>query len=231
MCAGHPPFRAETPLAVLRRVCDDNPRPLREINPEIPTWLESIISRLHAKHPAKRYQTASEVADLLGRCLAHVQQPLASALPDELITPATGTDSQRWHPLPWAVLLLVIAASAGGALGLRLWRLREPADRSREIIRPSPSAPRAPAWAEQTRSEADEISRQIDDTRARTRSIDADLHHGDLWNDCDRVSALVGDLSCRGRSLEGEIAPNNGAGPRKTVVPGLSPPPNNVLPR
>ncbi len=40
MCTGHPPFRAESPLVVLRRVCDDEPRPLRELNPEVPAWLE-----------------------------------------------------------------------------------------------------------------------------------------------------------------------------------------------
>ncbi len=43
MCTGHPPFRAESPLAVLRRVSDDEPRPLRQINPEIPEWLEAIV--------------------------------------------------------------------------------------------------------------------------------------------------------------------------------------------
>ena len=62
ICAGHPPFRAESPLAVLRRVCDDEPRPLRELNPEVPAWLEAIIARLMAKDPARRFQTATEVA-------------------------------------------------------------------------------------------------------------------------------------------------------------------------
>ena len=81
MCAGYPPFRAETPLAVLRRVCDDQPRPLREINPEVPPWLEAIIARLMAKNPSDRFQTAAEVADLLEQCLAHIQQPLVSRLP------------------------------------------------------------------------------------------------------------------------------------------------------
>src|SRR5262245_19144559 len=36
MCTGHPPFRAETALAVLRRVTDERPRPVREVNPEVP---------------------------------------------------------------------------------------------------------------------------------------------------------------------------------------------------
>src|SRR5436190_8743580 len=44
MCAGRPPFRAETPYGILRRITDDTPRPLREINPDIPDWLEAIIA-------------------------------------------------------------------------------------------------------------------------------------------------------------------------------------------
>src|SRR5262249_40967530 len=66
LCAGHAPFRAETPMAVLRRVCEDTPRPLREVNPDIPDWLAALITRLHAKDPAGRFQSAAEVADLLG---------------------------------------------------------------------------------------------------------------------------------------------------------------------
>ena len=70
MCTGRSPFRAPTTLAVLRRVCDDAPRPVREVNRDIPDWLAAIIDRLLAKEPASRYQNASEVAELLGRHLA-----------------------------------------------------------------------------------------------------------------------------------------------------------------
>jgi len=84
LLAGHSPFRAETAMAVLRRVCEDTPRPLREINPAVPVWLEAIVSRLHAKSPADRFQSASDVADLLRRCLAHLQQPTQVRLPQEL---------------------------------------------------------------------------------------------------------------------------------------------------
>src|SRR5262249_25374539 len=44
-------------------------------NPEIPDWLEAIVARLHAKDPAARFQSASEVALLLGRCLAYLREP------------------------------------------------------------------------------------------------------------------------------------------------------------
>ncbi len=75
MCTGHPPFRASGTHAVLKRVIEETPRPIPEVNPEIPAWLCDLIARLHAKKPAGRFQTASEVADLLGQHLAHPQQP------------------------------------------------------------------------------------------------------------------------------------------------------------
>jgi serine/threonine protein kinase len=74
LASGRPPFRAATPLAVLKRVAEDTPRPIRDIIPEVPLWLCDLISRLHAKDPARRFQSAAEVADLLSRHLDHWQQ-------------------------------------------------------------------------------------------------------------------------------------------------------------
>ncbi len=75
MAAGRSPFRADSAMAVLRRVCDVNHRPIREINPDVPDWLEATIDRLLAKEADDRFQTANEVADLLEKRLAHLQQP------------------------------------------------------------------------------------------------------------------------------------------------------------
>jgi prepilin-type N-terminal cleavage/methylation domain-containing protein len=75
MCTGHPPFRAETALAVLRRVCEDTPRSIRADHPAVPAWLEAIIAKLLAKDPAARFQTAAEVKELLGKCLVYFERP------------------------------------------------------------------------------------------------------------------------------------------------------------
>jgi serine/threonine protein kinase len=75
MCAGHSPFRAETTMGVLHRICKETPRPLRDLNPHVPDWLDRIIRRLHAKDPARRFQSAEEVAAVLARRLAMVQTP------------------------------------------------------------------------------------------------------------------------------------------------------------
>jgi hypothetical protein len=81
MATGHPPFRAGGTHAVLKRVIEASPRPVREVNAEIPDWLANLIAKLHAKEPGGRFQTAQEVADLLGQYLAHVQQPATVPAP------------------------------------------------------------------------------------------------------------------------------------------------------
>src|SRR5213078_302238 len=42
MCTGRPPFRATGTMAVLKRICEETPRSIAEINPEIPAWLCDI---------------------------------------------------------------------------------------------------------------------------------------------------------------------------------------------
>jgi WD40 repeat protein/serine/threonine protein kinase len=78
LCAGHSPFRANSTMAVLRRVCDETPQPIREINGDIPEWLAAIIARLHAKKPADRFVSARELADLLASHLAALQAGVAA---------------------------------------------------------------------------------------------------------------------------------------------------------
>jgi serine/threonine protein kinase len=82
MCTGHPPFRAETSYGILRRICEDSPRPIRETAANIPEWLEALVSRLHAKNAADRFQTAAETSALLEQCLAHYEQPTTTPLPN-----------------------------------------------------------------------------------------------------------------------------------------------------
>ncbi len=71
---GRPPFRASSPMAVLKRVCEDQPRPIREVIAEIPLALVQIIERLHEKDPEKRIQTAREVAQTLTEFEAELLQ-------------------------------------------------------------------------------------------------------------------------------------------------------------
>jgi hypothetical protein len=120
-CAGRPPFRASTSMAVLKRVCEEAATPVREVNPEVPGWLADVIAKLHAKDPAGRFQSAAEVADLLGRHLAHVQHPSVIPLP-VAETPAApgrpGRRGRRWAAAAAVLVLLVAGLGTTEATGI-----------------------------------------------------------------------------------------------------------------
>ncbi|MEX2140796.1 MAG: protein kinase [Pirellulales bacterium] len=75
MCTGRPPFRGESPVTVIRRVCEETPTPISRINPDVPDWLINIVDRLLNKNADRRFQSAAELVELLGQCLEHLQQP------------------------------------------------------------------------------------------------------------------------------------------------------------
>ncbi len=83
MCTGRSPFRADSTLAALRRVCEDEPRRIDHINPAIPGWLIAVVQRLLAKRPEDRFQSAAEIVSVLGKGLACAEDPTHS-LPPEL---------------------------------------------------------------------------------------------------------------------------------------------------
>jgi formylglycine-generating enzyme required for sulfatase activity len=110
MASGRPPFRAATTYAVLKRVIEDNPRPIRELIPEMPQWLCDIIARLQAKKPQDRYQSAREVADAFADCAAQLKANagLENLSPLPRRQPAAARSS-RWQGLAAAALFLVVA--------------------------------------------------------------------------------------------------------------------------
>lgn len=80
MATGHPPFRAERAMGVLNRICHEPHRPVWELHPEIPDALSDIIDRCLQKKDSRRYATAAELHEVLGRTLARLQhRPLRSS--------------------------------------------------------------------------------------------------------------------------------------------------------
>lgn len=122
MCAGRPPFRAETTMGLLRRIIDVDPRPLPEVNADIPLWLAAIIDKLHAKNADDRFDSAGELADLLEGCLAHVQQPTKTPLPDSIPKPAVVRNGPRnWKMVVATLLVTVVLVFAVTAQPVSQW--------------------------------------------------------------------------------------------------------------
>jgi serine/threonine-protein kinase len=207
ICAGHPPFRAETPLAVLRRVCDDSPRRLREVNPGIPPWLEALIARLMAKDPSERYQTADEAFDVLKKCLAHVQQPLSSPLPAGLgANWKWAAIKKAWKPV--AVLASIVCAGAAIALA-SAWSKRGPGPIASANSSTSAAAVRNESWP--ASPEADKIELLIGESRQRAAQTENDLLRRETVPAIDPISFRGMSLFNHAQALEREILSNEQA--------------------
>lgn len=126
MCTRRAPFHADDALATLSRVCDDIPRPIRELASHVPDWLTAIIEKLHTKDPNKRFQSAAEVADLLRSRLAHLlSRPVSTecTLTDGAVSPRANKPRARTkRRVLVASAALLFGCFVAAVAGLIHWR-------------------------------------------------------------------------------------------------------------
>lgn len=180
MSTGHPPFRAETAYGILRRITDENARSIRDIRSDLPSWLEVLVKKLHAKSAADRYQSADEVASVLRACLAHVQS-VHSPLPESLIRPRSPHQPR-----------FIFAVAAATVVGL-LWALW-------------PADPSVPNEMQGNRDSAQrETKSLVADTPSQVPYEDESVEIPDFaWDEnpaIDRMEQAVFDLSALSKNF------------------------------
>lgn len=126
MCTGRAPFRGENSWKVLKLIEETEPRPIRELQGDIPEWLARIISKMMAKDPAQRYKSAAEVSRLFEQCLAYVQHPLSVGLPEELTELARVDSTKRRLSTKQAVATISVGilCLATGFIAMNQWKVR-----------------------------------------------------------------------------------------------------------
>jgi len=72
LLTGRPPFTGDSPVAIAYQHVRENPIPPSQIDPEIPSWADSIVLKAMAKDPAERYQSAAEMRTDIQRALSGV---------------------------------------------------------------------------------------------------------------------------------------------------------------
>jgi formylglycine-generating enzyme required for sulfatase activity/serine/threonine protein kinase len=125
---GQPPFRADTPMAVILMHINEPLTPPRTLRPDLPEELERVTLKALAKSPADRYQRMEEfLADLeegyplpasrsvaqRGGARVEPQKPPAAFGP--AATPVVSSRPQRSRSSPWArvAIGLVLALTLG----------------------------------------------------------------------------------------------------------------------
>jgi serine/threonine-protein kinase len=116
LLTGRPPFQARTLVETLQQVLTRRPLRPRRLEKGVPPGLESVCLKCLEKKPRRRYQSAQELVDDLGRWLGH-ETPRShrlSARAGRLI---------RWHPVLGATAALFLLAAV---LGLSIAYLIDP---------------------------------------------------------------------------------------------------------
>ncbi len=163
---GRPPFADGNPLAVLRRVSDETPPPVNEVNPALPRWLVAIVAKLQAKDPAARLQSATEIADLLERHLRQLQRPMLAAsapvppaIPVAVAATVEPRKTHRWkRGCAAAAACLVVGLAVAGAVFVPSF-LRNRAPEEKEVVEGG-SKSIAPAGENANEFDPETIARQ-----------------------------------------------------------------------
>jgi len=114
LATGRPPFRGESSMSVMNRICHSEHRKVTEINPLISPPLANVIDKLLAKEQDNRFESATETADVLKQVLAHIQKPDENPAPAISIPkPPGNTAKHKW--LAWIGVAIGIFLFSFGA--------------------------------------------------------------------------------------------------------------------
>ncbi len=119
MLTGRPPFKAETALDTIVQVIAEEPMPPSRLNRKVPRDLETICLNCLQKEPKKRYATAENLAEDLGRFLRG----------EPILARRIGISEKafKWmkrRPMV-AALLAVLAGVVVSAFAMVTWQLGE----------------------------------------------------------------------------------------------------------
>ncbi len=120
MCTGVSPFRSDNILAVMKKVCEETPRPVAQLNPGIPEWLGLLVHALLQKLPESRIQTADEVVQYLESRVKLAAQSVSTKTPApaasaENLSSALGNVFAQWPNVLRSVG--AVSATAGWMIG------------------------------------------------------------------------------------------------------------------
>ena len=85
MLGRRPPFSGDTQFQVIQAIVRDRPVSLANLRPDLPPDVLAIVSRALEKDPARRYQSAAQMAADLSAGLAAIERPATSSTPSKRV--------------------------------------------------------------------------------------------------------------------------------------------------
>jgi serine/threonine protein kinase/WD40 repeat protein len=161
-----PPFRAESIVETLQQVIHNEPAAPRLLNPDVPLDLETISLKCLEKEPHRRYATAEQLADDLGRFLNG--EPITAR---PISRPARLARWCRRNPLVAALTSTAAALLITVAVGAMIAFLRE-ANMTSEITRAYGDVKQLRTTEQQLRTDVTSAEQQLAQAQQKTSSLE-----------------------------------------------------------
>ncbi len=117
MCTSRSPFQGESTFAVMRQVCENKPRPIEELNPDIPRWLSVIVDKLLEKDPDKRIRSAEKLEAILRKCRNRLRKGKPIAVSDNSTSAAPPDQETSEQSVKASHLSTIIATASASQSG------------------------------------------------------------------------------------------------------------------
>lgn len=99
---GQVPFPDKNPIRQMLRHSSETPKPLSDFDPEIPESVQEIVSKLLAKNPSERFDSAEDVAAELANIVPPKTMPELDPVNAEFLqwlqTSPAGKDITEYEP-------------------------------------------------------------------------------------------------------------------------------------
>ena len=135
MLTGKRPFDGANVVSTIRRINEEEPRPAREMRPEIPPALDAIIAKALQKNPQERFQSVSEMR-------AHLRASATrSPVPGELAMPSPPPVRRQHDTAPSRVSWKAGLAAVGivAILAAAIWRANSRGTNDSEPVTAAPA--------------------------------------------------------------------------------------------
>jgi len=95
MLSGRRAFSEDTPISTMGAILHKEPKPLKEIAPQVPAELDSVVSRCMAKKAAERFQSMPEVREALKKVPAHAAAAAEAEGPSLAVLPFANLSADK----------------------------------------------------------------------------------------------------------------------------------------
>ncbi|GHO95735.1 hypothetical protein KSF_057830 [Reticulibacter mediterranei] len=180
LLSGQPPFTGSDALAVIKQHVEQNIPSLRSLCPDVPVALESVVNQALERDPARRFQSAGELAEafdqvsrgatgalynLPGKTRSSSSRPAAQFLQETAEESTSSTNSKNWQFTPPIVTGKVPAFKPAAKQERSPAASTQSRPRTREIDhrsgQPRIAAKQIPATGSTTRSSSRGVQKQM----------------------------------------------------------------------